>query len=126
VSKIVLLFLTLIILSVVGYGAIITFSESREYTKISIDYYLLTPKELSELSKHCENDPRFIYSAADGPKPAIIHLHCFLEEKVISNYANKTNFERISSSQFKKGAIEMEFEKNDAEKVVVITVYEYL
>lgn len=125
-KKLLLLIFTLIILSFAIYGTIVTFSESREYSRSSLDYYLLTPNEISKLSKHCENDPRFIYSAADGPKPAIIHLDCFLEEKIISNYANKNNFERVSSNQFKKGSIELEFKQNDADKIMLITVYEYL
>jgi len=120
------LIFTLIILSFAIYGTIVTFSESREYNRASLDYYLLTPKDISQLSKYCENNPRFIYSAADGPKPAIIHLDCFLEEKTISNYANKNNFERVSSNQFKKGSIELEFEKNGADRIILITVYEYL
>jgi hypothetical protein len=105
---------------------VVTFSESREYGRISLDYYLLTPKELSQLSKYCEDDPRFIYSTADGPKPAIIHLQCFIEEKIISNYMNKNNFEKVSSNQFKKGSIEIEFEKNNTDIIKLITVYEYL
>ncbi len=124
--KVILLIFTLIVLSFTIYGKIVTFSESREYSRASLDYYLLTPKETSQLSKHCENDPRFIYSAADGPKPAIIQLDCFLEEKIVSNFANKNNFHRVSSNQFKKGSIELEFEKNDADKIMLITVYEYL
>lgn len=117
--KIILLISTIIILLAVIYGAIVTFSEDREYGRISLDYYLLTPKELSQLAKHCENDPRFIYSTADGSKPAIIHLQCFFEEKIISNYVNKNDFERVSNNLFKKGSIEMELEKNDAEKIML-------
>lgn len=124
--KIIILFLTLIILLVIIYGSMVTFSENREYGRISLDYFLLTPKELSKLSKHCENDPRFVYNTADGPKPAIVHLHCIFEEKIISNYTNKNNFERVSDNHFKKGAIEIEFEKNDIGKIILITVYEYL
>ncbi len=125
-KKITLLILALVILSVVVYGAIVTFSENREYSRISLDYYLLTPKELSQLSKYCENDPRFIYSTADGPKPTIIHLNCYFEEKIMSDYVNKNNFERVSNNQFKKGPIEIEFEKDGTDKVVLTTVYEYL
>lgn len=97
------------------------FSEYRPYGRVSLDYYLLTPKELAQLSKHCENAPEFVYSQADGPKPLMVTLNCVIsEEKVISNYANKNNFDRVSATDFKKGSIEIGFVKNDADKITSI------
>ncbi len=124
--KITALISTSVALLIIIYGAVTTFSESREYGRVSLAYYLLTPKDLSQLSKYCENKPRFSYSSADGPKPAITHLHCDFEENKINSYINKNNFEQASKNQFKKGSTEIGFEKNDFGKIVLTTVYEYL
>ncbi|MCE2027907.1 hypothetical protein [Sessilibacter corallicola] len=105
-----------------------SFSERREYSKVSLDYYLLTPNELSQLAKYCENNPQFTYSAADGPKPIITHLHCHLEEETINSYAIDHNFEKTSNNLFKREQTEteIEFEKNGTGKIILTTVYEYL
>jgi hypothetical protein len=127
VKKIISLIFTIIILVlIVVYGALVSFSESREYGRVSLDYYLLTPNELSQLSGYCENDPRFIYSSADGPKPTIIQLHCLFERNVMDEYLIKNKFDQASRNHFKRGDIEIEFEENDSNKVTVTTVYEYL
>lgn len=118
---------TCVLLFLVGtYSALATFSEHREYSRGSLDYYLLTPNDLAEISKLCENEPRFIYSSADGPKPAIIHLHCFYEQIEIDGYLAKNKFIHTSNNHFKKGETEIGFEKNESNKVDVTTVYEYL
>lgn len=119
-------YLTFIIFLLIAvYGVLISFSESREYGRISLDYYPLTPKDLSQISKHCENDPRFIYSSADGPKPTIIHLHCFFEPKAIDDYLVNNKFDQVSQNYFKRGAIEIKFEENDSNMVAITTIYEY-
>ncbi|TQV69646.1 hypothetical protein FKG94_22905 [Exilibacterium tricleocarpae] len=122
---ILLIFIFIALLSVVAYSALSVFSERREYGKLSLEYYLLTPKELSKISNHCVDDSRFIYSSADGPKPAIIHLHCSFERNEVDKYLTQNGFRQISRSQFKKGAVEIEFEEDGKNKVVVTTVYEY-
>lgn len=124
--KIILPALVLTIILIVTYGAVVTLSESREYGKFSLDYYLLTPKDLSDLSKHCESKSRFVYNSADGPKPSIVHLYCPIEDKIISSHIEKNNFQRVSDNQFKKEAIEIEFKRNNTGKVSLITIYEYL
>jgi len=128
IVKIILLTLILItgMLLALKWFATAIFSEYRPYGRVSLDYYLLTPKELAQLSKHCENAPEFVYSQADGPKPLMVTLNCVIfEEKVISNYANKNNFDRVSATHFKKGSIEIGFVKNDADKITSIIFYEY-
>ena len=59
-KKIISLILTLIILLIAIYSFAATFSENREYNKVSLDYYLLTPKELSQLSKFSLQELHFI------------------------------------------------------------------
>lgn len=102
------------------------FSESRKYGNFSLDYYLLTPKELTRISKFCEDKPQFIYSSADGPKPTIIHLHCFFEQKKVDDYLTRNKFDYISQGHFKKGTTEIKIETDNKNKVIVTTVYEYL
>jgi len=126
IVKIILLTLMLItgMLLALKWFATAIFSEYRPYGRVSLDYYLLTPKELAQLSKHCENAPEFVYIQA--PNLLMVTLNCVIsEEKVISNYANKNNFDRVSATHFKKGSIEIGFVKNDADKITSIIFYEY-
>lgn len=125
-KRIILLISALVVIYGLVYSAIASFSEQREYGKFSLEYYLLTPNQLSQLAKHCENNPQFTYSAADGPKPTITHLNCNLEEESVIAYAIDNNFDKTSTNQFKKEHTEIEFEKNSTGKIIVTTVYEYL
>ncbi len=125
-NKIISLISVSAAICILVYSAIVSFSERREYSKVSLDYYLLTPNELSQLTKYCENNPQFTYSAADGPKPTITHLHCHLEEETIYSYAIDHNFEKTSNNLFKREQTEIEFEKSSTGKIILTTVYEYL
>lgn len=84
------LILTVVALAIVGggviYSAYISFSEHREYSRGSFDFYLLTPRELSAISEFCKDEPVFIYSAADGPKPVIATLNCEIDTQELDDY----------------------------------------
>jgi hypothetical protein len=123
-----LVFAVFALLLVMVYVALTTFSDRREYDSVSLDFYLLTPKELSMISKYCENTPRFIYSSADGTKPAIIHLHCLFERKAATDYLINNEFNELSLNRFRRNDIEIEFEldKTDNSKVAIATAFEYL
>lgn len=58
------------------YVMTVSFSEHREYTANSLLSYLLTPTKLSAISARCEDQPVFVYSSADGPKPTIVIMRC--------------------------------------------------
>jgi hypothetical protein len=60
----------------VSYYILASLADHREYRKYSIDYWILTPKEISSISKFCKDAPNFIYSAADGVKPMVVQLKC--------------------------------------------------
>lgn len=89
-----LVFFVLILIFVAAvYLVFVSFSEHREYSVGSLDDFILTPAELSMLSKKCKDHPTFVYSSADGPKPTIVTLSCTItkdqfEEQMMSNGFN--------------------------------------
>jgi len=121
-----LIFILIAFLSIAVYSVFAIFSENREYGRLSLEHYLLTPVDLSQISEHCEDAPRFIYSSADGTKPTIVHLHCSLEKNKIDEYLLRSTYMQISVGHFKKDSTEIEFEKDTNSKVTTVSAYEYL
>lgn len=97
------LVIMLLIVFVVAYAIYISFSEHRQYSVKSLDYFLLTPKELSMLSKECKDNPAFVYSSADGPKPTIITLNCTISARSLDEQMRSSGFEFIDGVYHKKG-----------------------
>lgn len=133
-KKIILLFLILLIaLTLFVYIMLAGFSERREYTRFSLEYYFLTSQELLDLSQHCEDSPKFIYSAADGPKPLTIQLHCTYDVALFEAYIKEKQFKPdqmlvdglIREDYFVKGKKAIERKTNN-NKILVTTTYEYL
>jgi hypothetical protein len=117
-----------LILTIVAGGAIYTafasFSEHREYTPRSLDYYLLTPVELTSLSKLCMDQPAFIYSSADGPKPGIVTMSCEIDKEAIDRHLKTSGFQPIGG-HYKKEDVEVQIEANPfEEKITSIALIE--
>lgn len=85
------------------YTLCASISEHFAYTKNSIAYFLLTPDGLSEMSAFCQTRPSFVSSAADGPKPARVTLHCTLSYSDITNYLHRNTFTRNPNGTYSKG-----------------------
>lgn len=117
-----------LLLSIVlfSYSLFISMSDNREYGEVSLDYYILTPEYLSNIARLCKSSPRFEYSSADGPKPAIIHLSCSFNVSELVNYLEAQNYKQIGMSDYKKGDFEIGFEVDDENGISKVTGYEYL
>lgn len=108
------------------YGVFIGVSDKREYGESGIDYYLLTPKYLSDIATLCKTSARFEYASADGPKPAIIHLSCSLAVQQLIDYLDANNYRELGNNRYKKGDLEVDFETADEGEVLTVSAYEYL
>jgi hypothetical protein len=108
----------------VAYAAFVAFSEHREYSPRSFDYYLLTPAELSAISKLCTNQPAFIYRSADGPKPVIVTMSCEIDKEAMGRHLSTGGFQLIAG-QYKKGDVEVQIEADPFdEKITSIALIE--
>lgn len=115
-------FLTALIVVTISYATFISFSEHREYSGFSLDYFLLTPAGLSKLSKECKDSPTFIYSSADGPKPTIVTLNCTIPENKLEEQLHSDGFNYINGLYQKEG-VQIQIINDPAYKVVTSVVY---
>jgi hypothetical protein len=118
-----LFFLVLtVVLSVVLYAVIMSFSEHQEYSSDSLIYYLLTPTELSAISEQCEDKPIFIYSSADGPKPTIITMNCTIAMRDFDNQMRSSGFQ-YNDGLYHKGSVQIQVIKSsDGEELTSVTL----
>ena len=114
--------MTSLIVVAISYATFISFSEHREYSGFSIDYFLLTPVELSKLSKECIDSPTFVYSSADGPKPTIVTLNCTIPVNKLEEQMRSDGFYYIKGLYQKEGA-QIQTIIDPADKVVTSVVY---
>jgi hypothetical protein len=84
-----------LIVFVVSYSLFITFAEHREYSNLSLDYFVLTPEGLAKLSHKCNDSPNFIYSSPDGPKPGIVILNCNIPRKILEEQLRSDGFDYV-------------------------------
>lgn len=118
-----LFFLALpIIVGGVAYSTFVSFSEHREYSPKSLDYYLLTPPELSAISEWCMDNPVFIYSSADGPKPTIVTMNCTIDRDEFENHMKSKHFQLDDDGLYKNGRIEIQITTNSLGKKVTSVV----
>lgn len=120
-AKSVFLISALIVVAI-SYATFISFSEHREYSGFSLDYFLLTPVELSKLSKECKGSPAFIYSSADGPKPTIVTLNCTIPVNKLEEKMRSDGFYYINGLYQKEG-VQIQIASDVADKVVTSVVY---
>jgi hypothetical protein len=69
VLALVLAFVTIV--GVIVYSISAVLSDDRTYSRLSLDYLILTPEIIKDLPFELPAEAEFTYSAADGPKPAI-------------------------------------------------------
>lgn len=127
-KKTILLSFVSIVLLLIGsyvYAFMISMSEDREYGKFGLDHFILTPTDLSNISEYCEDDPRFRYSSADGPKPSAVNLYCVLDQSSAETYLIKNDFDQVAEGQFERDALKIVLEKTDGDKIFLITSFEW-
>jgi hypothetical protein len=118
-----LFFLALaIIIGGAAYTVYVSFSEHRQYSRKSLDYYLLTPPVLSAISDRCMDKPVFIYSSADGPKPTITTMNCTINREEIDYYMKSKDFQLDNDGLYKNGGIEIQVTTNPLSKKVTSIV----
>lgn len=105
-----------------AYATFICFSDRREYSGFSLDYFLLTPEVLSKLAKECQDSPAFIYSSADGPKPTIVTLNCTIPMNKLEEKMRSDGFHSVNGLYQKEGA-QIQIASDVADKVVTSVVY---
>jgi hypothetical protein len=105
------------------YAVFISFSEHREYTGKSLDYYILTPSELSQMSELCIDRPGFIYSAADGPKPTVVVMNCTIDLEGAEKYLKSKGLLAKGNGIYKDKDIEVQMTINQGgEKVTSVVM----
>ncbi|QEW07100.1 hypothetical protein [Nitrincola iocasae] len=115
-----------IIIGSVFYVARIGFSEHHEYSYKSLDYFLLTPSEMSTMTKFCEDKPRFISRLVSGPNSiSITTMNCTLAIDVILTHLKDIGFQ-LEYGKYVKGDTSIEILTNDLDdKVVELTYLEF-
>ncbi len=108
------------------YFALISFSEHREYKKSGIDYWLLTPKEISGIAKLCKDAPNFIYSAADGVKPLVVQLKCTATQSEVVSYLERNGFVKMDTGNYKRDEKEIELTQGAEGIVTMATLLVFL
>lgn len=114
--------ITALIVIAVSYAVFISFSEHREYSSGSLDHFLLTPAGLSKLSKECKDNPTFVYSSADGPKPTIVTLNCTIPMNKLEEQIRADGFNYINGL-YQKESAQIQIINNPADKAVTSVVY---
>lgn len=126
-KQIVLMVLFLFfLLGGVFYLALASFSEHREYEKFSIDYWLLNPTEISSIATFCQNEPNFIYSAADGAKPLVVQLKCIASGKEVARHLEQAGFAQNDAGIYKKAETQIELELDAGGKMIAATLLMFL
>jgi len=121
-----MLVMVLLVFAGLGYCALASFSEYREYRKFGIDYWILTPKEVSGIANFCKDDPGFIYSAADGPKPLVVQLTCFATTRDVTRHLEQNGFVKADAGNYKKDKKEIELTLDAEGKLAAATMLVFL
>lgn len=108
------------------YSSLALFSEHREYKKASIDYWMLTPKDISSIAKLCTDVPAFSYSAADGAKPLVVQLKCTAINSEVVGYFEREGFVKIDADNYKRDEKAVELVRNEEGKVTMATLLVFL
>lgn len=116
-----LVFLVLaVVFSGAMYAVIVSFSEHQEYSSGSLVYYLLTPAELSTISKQCKDNPSFVYSSADGPKPTIVTMSCTIAKRDFENQMSSSGFQYVDGFYQERNVKIQVINSSDGEKVTSV------
>ena len=117
-----ILLIMALIVTVILYVTFISFSEHREYSDVSLDHLLLTPTELSTLSKECEESPTFVYSSSDGPKPTIVTLNCTIPTNILDEAMRSAGFSYVNGL-YQKEDVQIQSTKDSTDNVVNSVTY---
>jgi hypothetical protein len=105
------------------YAIFISFSEHWEYTRKSLDYYILTPPEIAQMSELCIQTPGFIYSSADGPKPTIVQMNCTISPEDAEKYLESKDLLSKGNGVYINEEIEVQLNMNqDGEDVTSVVI----
>ena len=126
VKKFLVVFLLILLLIGFVYCIFASFSEHREYKKLSIDYWLLTPTEITDIAAHCSDAAHFIYSAADGPKPLVVQLSCSLNDVDVIQYVERAGFVTESSEHYRNDQKELVWVRDAEGKTIGVTLLTFL
>ncbi|MEG3753570.1 hypothetical protein [Psychromonas arctica] len=127
-------FSVLLIVLLGAYYSMISLSERRDFSKSSIDYYLLAPNLFKNFSSADIIEERYIYSSSDGNKPIVISFifHSMKDSAQIKGdlkeYLNGNGYKMVGSS-FSDGGnreITIEATDNNANVIVKLTMLEYI
>lgn len=127
-------FSVLLIVLLGAYYVIRSLSERRDFSKSSLDYYLLAPNLFKNLSSADSIGERYIYSSSDGNKPMVISFifHSIKDSAQIKSdlkeYLNSNGYKLVGSS-FSDGEnreITIETTDNNANVIVKLTMLEYI
>lgn len=124
--KIIISIILFLLFGGLGYFALVSFSEYREYKKSSIEYWILTPSEIANISGFCESESSFIYSAADGAKPLITHLKCKAAEIDVVNYLLQNGYAKKGEVTYQKDRNEIELTRNEKGALVMVSLLIFL
>lgn len=116
----------LLLLTGLSYFLLASFSEHRAYTKNSIDYWILTPSELSEVAGFCVDEPSFMYSAADGVKPLVVQLICSIVAVDVIHYLEKAKFVHEDGEIYMRDQKKIELVRDVGGKVTQVTLLTFL
>tara|TARA_B110000211_G_scaffold13285_1_gene13888 strand:- start:1361 stop:1768 length:408 start_codon:yes stop_codon:yes gene_type:complete len=127
-------FSVLLIVLLGAYYAIISLSERRDFSKSSLDYYLLAPNLFKNLSSADSIEERYIYSSSDGNKPMVISFifHSIKDSAQIKSdlkeYLNSNGYKLVGSnfSDGENREITIETTDNNAIVIVKLTMLEYI
>lgn len=108
------------------YTVFISFSESRSYGKLSLDYWVLSPDVLRQLSGSCRSSPQFRYSAADGPKPAIIIMSCSVPKSSFLEVMEEAGFQQVDAEKYESGRTQVMASTTGRENLEGVIVFEHL
>ena len=116
--------MALLCMGLAGYCIKALLSDGREYSELSLDYWLLTPGVIKAVGRECTNKALFTYSSADGPKPMVAQLVCNIQPESIIKIAQGHGFSENGYASFKKEGAELDLSVREGGSST-ITLVEY-
>lgn len=84
------------------------------------------PKEISDISGRCSDDPIIIYRSADGTKPLIVQLKCTVAKSAVVGYLDREGIVKNDDVSYRKGKREIALKHGNDEKIKLITLLVFL
>lgn len=99
--------MALLCMGLAGYCIKALLSDGREYSELSLEYWLLTPNVIKAVERECTSKALFTYSAADGPKPMVAQLDCNIQPESFIQIAREHGYSENGYASFKKEGAEL-------------------